>query len=187
MNLGGQHHFLSRPEGAGVNNGGWGWGTAALDFDNDGWLDIVMTNGFQECPDPVTGECFLDDPTMLFRNEGGARKFTEMGEAIGLAHNGQGRGLIHFDYDRDGDMDVVIMTNGGELHLFRNDLSGRNRHWLEVVLDSSGNPALPPNGWGANVVISKNGVSQTQRIAVGANYLATSDPIAHFGTFKHSR
>src|SRR5262249_49907170 len=56
LNLGGGA-FQSLPASAGVNDSGWGWGSAALDFDNDAWLDLLVTNGWYYC-DPVTQECF---------------------------------------------------------------------------------------------------------------------------------
>jgi hypothetical protein len=175
----GNHQFHPLPGGGGVNNGGWGWGASALDFDHDGWIDLVHTNGWPEI-DQVTGGDFRFDQTRLFRNNGN-ETFTEVALLYGLDHNGQGRGLLLLDYDQDGDLDVVNLTNGGPLFLFRNDLTGPGTNWLEVVLDTSAHVALPPNGWGSNVTLTRNGVTQTQRLTNGSNYLSNSEWLAHFG------
>ncbi len=168
------------PESAGVNDGGWAWGTAALDFDHDGWMDIVATNGWDVC-DSTTGECFTDEPSYLFRNNHDDT-FTEMGQLIGLDHTFMGRGLVHFDYDRDGDMDITIFSKRDSLKLFQNDLSGPNINWLEIVLDTDANPALAPDGWGSRIQINAGaGRPQMTYMHYGCNYLSHSEMIAHFG------
>jgi hypothetical protein len=193
MNLGGGQ-FQSLPESAGVNDGGWGWGTSSIDFDNDGWLDLVMTDGFAQC-DGITLECFNNEPSYLFHNNGD-NTFTEVHAAQNLTNLYQGRGLITFDYDRDGDMDVVILSNPvvgagddpatGNVKLYRNDLCGpggcaANANFLELRLDTSAKPALAPNGWGADVRVTSGSVVQHQRIHGGSNYLSRSQLVAHFG------
>ncbi len=184
----------SLPESAGVNDGGWGWGSAAVDFDNDGWQDIIETNGWHAC-DPVTLECFWGEPTYIYRNNGDLT-FSEVHAANGLVNTYQGRGLITLDYDRDGDMDVVILSNPkghasedpatGNLKLYRNEIcdpggpeAGAN--FLEVRLDTSGTPALAPDGLGADVSVKTGAVVQHVRVHAGSNYLSRSQLCAHFG------
>jgi len=187
--------FQSLPESAGVNYGGWGWGTSSLDFDNDGWLDLVMTEGWWDCPDPVTLTCFANEPSYLFHNNGDDT-FSEVHAEQGIVNLYQGRGLITLDYDRDGDMDVVILSNPmmgpgddpetGHLKLYRNDRCGpggpaAGANFLEVRLDTSASLGLAPDGWGANVRVTAGGVVQHQRIHGGSNFISRSQLVAHFG------
>jgi len=177
----GDHEIRGLTVDSGVNDGGWGWGASAIDFNHDGWVDIVHTNGWRRCPDPVTGECFMDEPTYLFMNNTD-ETFTEVGEFYGIENNLQGRGLATLDYDRDGDMDIAIVSNAEPLALFRNDLSGSSINWLEFRLDTSDVEALAPNGYGANIAVTgTGGATQSYRMNGGANYLGRSELIAHFG------
>ncbi len=179
----GGHVFSETAESAGVHDGGWGWGTSAVDLDNDGWTDLPMTNGWQQV-DPITNTDFTEDPTFVFRNGGGA-VFSDVATAAGLAHTGQGRTLLHLDYDRDGDMDIVILSNGQTLRLFRNDLivgeTPDDAHWLQLKLDTSGNPQLAPHGAGALITVETASGTQTQQVVMGGTYLGQSELVAHFG------
>jgi len=181
----GNDHFVAAPASAGVNDGGWSWGAASPDLDNDGWPDLVQTNGWPDCDD-VTGECFDPEPTYVWRNNGDG-SYTDIHEAANLVHMGEGRGLMTLDYDRDGDMDVINLTNNGPLVLFRNDLippggpTPTDANWFEVVLDTKGYQKLPPNGFGTHVKLEAQGVQQNIRINGGSNYLSNSEQIAHFG------
>jgi len=190
----GNHQFQTLPESAGVNNTAWGWGADAFDFENDGWKDLIVTGGSVHC-DTVTQTCFYGDPTYLFRNNGDDT-FTEVHDTYGLVHTYQGRGIIALDYDRDGDMDVAITSNPqadpnedpatGNLVLYRNNICGPagpngGANYLEVVLDTSLSPELPPDGWGATVKVTTGAVSQIVNLHGGSTYLTRSQQCAHFG------
>ena len=164
-----------------VNDGGWGWGAAALDFDHDGWMDLIHTNGWPNVDD-VTGGDFRHDTTRLFHNnhEG---TFTEMAQQVGIVDDLQGRGLFLLDYDRDQKMDVVILHNADRLMLFHNELSGTNINALAIRIDTSNRPALAPGGYGTNIRIRSGPNMQWFRLNGGSNYLGRSQMIAHFGTF----
>ncbi len=180
MNEGNDDQFSALPESAGVNDAGWAWGTSALDFDHDMRLDIAVANGWAETCDTVTGECFTGEPVYLFQNDGNDT-FTEVGSLYGLDFASQGRCLVTFDYDVDGDMDIVAFSNRDSLKLYRNDLSGSNTNWLELRLDTSGNPALAPNGFGTRIIAFGGGVPQAGYIDGGSHYLGRSQLVAHFG------
>ena len=164
-----------------VNDGGWGWGAAALDFDHDGWIDLIHTNGWPNV-DQVTGGDFRMDTTRLFHNnhEG---SFTEMAQQVGIVDNLEGRGLFLLDYDRDQKMDVVILHNADRLMLFHNELSGSNINAISIRVDTSNRPALAPGGYGTNIRIRSGPNTQWFRLNGGSNYLGRSQMIAHFGTF----
>jgi len=183
----GDHQIRAAPEAAGVNDGGWGWGTAAIDFDHDAWIDIVHTGGWWRCfddnpdkPADCENECFMGEQSYLFQNNGD-ETFMETALDFGFDHTLQGRGLVHLDYDKDGDIDVAIFANGEPMKLFRNDLSGVDAHWLKVYADTSGVPELAPGGFGTHMVLEQAGQQQVYRITGGSNYLGRGELVAHFG------
>ncbi len=179
----GNHSYQELSRTAGVNDGGWGWGTVAVDLNHDGWLDIVETNGWWSGHVGEMNRVFLN-------NADGT--FSEVAASVGMTFTGQGRGLVSLDYDRDGDMDILVFANDGNLALYRNDLSGPDTHWLEVRLDTSQRSDLPPDGIGARIEVTAGGLKQVRLIDGGSNYLSNSEPIAHFGlgastTVQHVR
>ena len=171
VNLG--NDTFAAPEAHGARDGGWGWGVAALDFDHDGFIDLAETNGWQDAE-------FYGETSYLYRNLGNLT-FTQVQDTTGFDHNWDGRALMTLDYDRDGDMDVLITSNNGLVALYRNDLTGSDIHWLEVFLDTSANPALAPEGVGSVVRATTGTVTQSFYLSPGATYLGTSQAVAHFG------
>ena len=153
-----------------------------MDLDHDGRLDIVTTNGWEI----ANGAGFPEweyERTYLFHNDGDLT-FTEVAAAWGLHHTGQGRGLVHFDYDNDGDQDLAIFTKDQRILLYRNDLAAPKRHWLRVLLDTSARPDLAPDGIGARVIVRTAAPAaghQVRYLYSGGSYLTSSELSAHFG------
>ncbi len=178
----GDQTFTDATTTAGVRDGGWGWGTSAFDFDNDGNLDIVMTNGFPTdlasilVPGDVTD--FSIDPTRLFRNLGDGT-FEEVAAQAGLTDIDQGKGLLTFDYDNDGDLDLFIVNNAGQPILYRNDLANDN-DWLQIDLHGFGTNF---DGLGARIEVTAEfgGPTQLWEVNAGSNFLGQDDTLAHFG------
>ncbi len=166
--------FEERSHAAGVNGGGWGWGTDAVDFDHDGWLDIAATNGF---PPP-----FENDPTTVWLNtrdpDGG---FVNVTAAVGVSDTGQGRGLVTFDADNDGDRDLLIAGNNEPLTYYRNDLPGAGANAITLLFDTSGEPAMAPDGFGVRVDLVAGGRPQHRYLDGGCTYLGQSELSVHFG------
>jgi hypothetical protein len=105
---------------AGVDFGGWGWGTTFVDIDNDGWLDIAETNGW------FAGE-WETDTSKLFMNPGQAPfVFTDRATETGFADTRWGAALVAFDYDRDGDLDVGQACIDTYAHLLNNQPVGES-------------------------------------------------------------
>lgn len=170
----GAHRFESLPAASGVHDGGWAWGCSALDFDHDGWQDLAVTNGW------LLDAQWLQEPSYLFHNQQG-NGFQEIALLCGFEHRGQGRGLYPLDYDRDGDLDVVITGYKEPVKLLRNDLHGTSIHWLQIQLDTSSRSNLAPNGLGSKVEITAGGRKQTAWIDGGPTYLGRGQLSAHFG------
>jgi len=168
-----------------VYTGGWGWGTSFWDPDNDGDLDLVEINGFQ-VPHGPPSLAFVGDPIRFWRNRSeteGASRYTEGAAEVGLLDIGQGRGLVAFDYDRDGDEDLLTVDNGGKYggatKLWRNEAGNQNA-WLAVELDG---PTGNRHGVGARIELQREsgGPTQVRVIGVGGQFLAHGENRAHFG------
>ena len=153
-----------------------GFGTLFFDYDNDGWLDLLVVNGaVQLLPELMRkGEPFpLGQPDQLFRNTGTGR-FVEMVEQAGA--NFQllevGRGAAFGDVDNDGDMDVLVTNNNGPARLLLNQLGNRN-HWLGLrLVTKNGRDAV---GAQVDVVVKKNQVLR-RRVRTDGSYLSANDP-----------
>jgi hypothetical protein len=170
----GNRTFTDVTDATGVREGGWGWGAEALDFDNDGDLDIAHTNGM-----PIA----LRDYTMFFVNVGDRRtpRFVDMAQSLGVVDDLQGRGLLTFDYDRDGDLDMFLTNFGAAPILYRND-GGNAGDWLQVkTIGESGNR----DGIGAYITVTPDlahpDVFYVAEIDGSSTYLAQSEMVAHFG------
>jgi len=147
---------------SGVREGGWGWASSFLDVDNDGWLDLFHVNGW-----PGETETFLADPARLFMNAGNGT-FVERSESLGVAHTGQGRGVVCFDYDRDGDTDLFITNYRAAPVLLRND-GGNDNAWLSLTLLGR---ARNRDAIGARVTIEAGGMTLRRDVTCGNNYLS---------------
>ena len=154
---------------AGVRIGYWGWGSSFADLNNDGHLDLAHTNGFM-----VPG--FFEDPTRIFMSNGQGG-FEERSLELGVSDNAQGRGLVTFDYDRDGDLDILITNNSGRPLLYRNE--GANAaNWLNVKLTGIGANIL---ALGSRVSVTANGMTQIREVRCNNNYTAHQPAEVHFG------
>lgn len=176
-------------EAAGVRDGGWGWGSCAADFDNDGDLDIYQVDGYGMIdaiwqafnPDgtftaPWLG--FLGKPSRLFINDGTGH-FSEQAVAWGADDRGEGRGLSCLDSDRDGDVDLLIANNSARPSFFLNrGGAGPGRRFLSVRL-----LGLAPNteALGARIYVTAGGRTQMREVANGSNYLGNNPLEQHFG------
>ena len=175
----GNSSYTEYAASAGCNDGGYGWGAVAIDFNHDGLLDIAETNG-----DSSAGGQYFNEQSYLWMNNGN-NTFAEMAITSGFIHLGKGRCMLHLDYDNDGDQDVVIVSNNEPLFLLRNDLpSGSSTNWLRVFLDTSGphtGGPLAPNGYGARVIATIGGLKYMRSVDGENSFLGTGEISAHFG------
>jgi hypothetical protein len=170
----GNRQFEDTGPTLGIHEGFWGWGSAMFDFDHDGDRDVATTNGIGY-PFVPPDHLFTVDPSRFWVNEGGA--FVERTEALGFLDTRRGRGLVTFDYDRDGDLDVFVPNNANVPALYRN--VGKHGDNLRVrVLNARGRDAI-----GAKVRIRVRPDAPQRLSVIGANthFLGQSESIAHFG------
>lgn len=175
--------FTDVSEELGLRDGRWAWGIAAFDVENDGDLDVGWTNGHYmgEAGDYLIVP-YLDDPTTLFvRGDDGS--FVDQAYDWGLRHTGQGRGYVPFDYDNDGDLDILIVGWGERPLLYRNDLPDTG-HWLRVKARRSAGNRF---GVGATVWVKRTPEDSPRRREIHANptYLSQGPIEAHIGLGAH--
>lgn len=153
------------------------FGLFLFDADLDGDLDLFLANGhvLEHIAEILEGATFAE-PAQLFLNRGDGI-FDEALSATGvLARPLVARGAAHADYDRDGDLDVLLLENAGPAHLWRNDLEGAE--WLHVQLEGreSNRSAL-----GARIEAVVDGLRMERRIRSGSSFLSQSALPATFG------
>jgi hypothetical protein len=160
-----------------------GWGDAFLDYDNDGWKDLLMADGhvYPQVDLHPWGTSWAQRP-MLFHNKEG-KSFENMPavEGSGLADVIAGRGMAVGDLFNDGKLDAVINVMDGHPVLLRNVSPDKN-HWLELKL--VGGPGSPRDAVGATVYVTANGMKQRADVLSGGSYASTNDPRPHFGLGK---
>ncbi len=154
-----------------------GWGTSLFDYDNDGDLDIFVTNGstFQELNQP---ERLITQADALYRNDGDG-SFTEVSKSTGITElpTRVGRGATFGDYDNDGDVDIFIVNNHAPPTLLRNDGGNRNG-WLHVqLIGTDGNR----NAIGAKIQLKTADRTQIREVYAGESYMSSNSFITQFG------
>jgi hypothetical protein len=155
-----------------------GWGIRFLDYDNDGWKDLLIVQGH----DLDTIE--LDHPNLRYREPMLLARNTGRGFVDVSAQSGEvftkpwvARGLAIGDLDNDGRMDAVVTTNDGPVHILHNETPTRN-HWLllKLVGHKSNRDAI-----GAEVRLNTTSGSQYATVSTAGSYLSSSDKRVHFG------
>jgi enediyne biosynthesis protein E4 len=155
-----------------------GWGMRFVDYDNDGWKDLLIAQGHDmDNIEVVSPQFRYREPVLLARNNQG--KFVDVSGISGdIFHDAWvGRGLAIGDIDNDGRIDAVITTNGGEAHILHNETPAAN-HWITLRLVGHKSNR---DGIGAVVKLSTNQGSQWVTATTAGSYLSSSDPRVHFG------
>jgi enediyne biosynthesis protein E4 len=162
-----------------------GFGCAFLDVNLDGWLDFAVANGhIDETVRNIRGNVGYAQPPQLFLNQGKGM-FRDVAAEVGGGFDQPkvGRGLAYADFDRDGDLDLLITTNNGPAYLYRNDLLSGNRSIrFRLVGTKSNRDAI-----GARVRIFIGGLTQSRLVKGGSSYLSQSELPVTFGLEKRDR
>jgi enediyne biosynthesis protein E4 len=165
-----------------------GWGTDFLDYDNDGWLDLLVVNGHvYPVVDSMPWNSSYAQRALLFRNLEG-RRFEEVGAAAGegLTIARVSRGSAIGDLDNDGGIDVVINNIDGAPTIARNIGGGSAGHWLTVRLVGDPQQKCPRDAIGSVVFVTAGGVRLRGEVASGRGQMSQSDLRVHFGLGKQS-
>jgi enediyne biosynthesis protein E4 len=156
-----------------------------VDYDNDGWPDILQANGAMV--DNVAlyhSEVSYKEPLLMFRNIGKGQ-FQKVSDSLGpdFIRPIAGRGLATADFDNDGDIDIAVIVRGDYPEVLRND-GGNANHWLEVLLIGTKSNR---DGIGASLKLTSEGFVQVEQAKGGMGYMSASDPRIHFGLGKRTK
>ena len=154
-----------------------GWGTALFDYDNDGDLDIFVTNGstFQELKQP---EVLIPQVDALFSNNGDST-FSDVSEISGITAlpTRVGRGAAFGDYDNDGDVDIFIVNNHAAPILLRNEGGNRNNYMHVELIGTDQNR----NAIGAKIQLKTADRTQIREVYAGESYMSSNSFVVEFG------
>ncbi|MEZ4702399.1 MAG: CRTAC1 family protein [Rhodothermales bacterium] len=158
------------------------FGLTLFDVEHDGDLDLLAANGHVWPVRPsLDGSTYRQKP-QLFLNRGDG-VFAEAPARAGVLGAAMvARGLSYADYDRDGDLDVLVTENGGPAHVWRNDLAGA--HYVNVRLRGT---TSNRDGLGTHLIAVSGDKRLYRRIRTGSSYLSQSDKIASFGLGGNTR
>jgi enediyne biosynthesis protein E4 len=156
-----------------------GFGCLLADLNLDGALDLVAANGhIDDTVRNIRGNVGYAQPPQLFLNNGKGR-FTDISSQVGAGFQQPkvARGLAYGDFDRDGDLDILLTTNRGPAYLYRNDqLAGNRSIRFKLQGTQSNRDAI-----GATLRIEAGGVSQVRMVKSGSSYLSQSELPVTFG------
>jgi hypothetical protein len=155
-----------------------GWGVRFLDYDNDGWKDLLIAQGHDLDTIQLTfPNMRYREPMLLARNKHGTfvDVSAEAGPVFQQAWVGRGMGIG--DLDNDGRLDAVVTTNDGPLYVLHNETVSSN-HWLllKLVGHKSNRDAI-----GAEIRLATQAGAQYQTVTTASSYLSSSDKRVHFG------
>jgi hypothetical protein len=182
----GVYEDVSTQSGVGLpSKNSLGFGCAFCDVNLDGYLDLVVANGhIDETVRNIRGNVGYAQPPQLFLNDGKGMFRDVASEAGGeFAQSKVGRGVACADFDRDGDVDLLITTNNGSAYLYRNDQGAGNRSIrFHLVGTKSNRDAI-----GAEVRIECGRIHQSRMVKSGSSYLSQSELPVTFGLGKRDQ
>ncbi|GAB3905125.1 VCBS repeat-containing protein [Larkinella knui] len=208
LNVGNEKGAVGTPEFSelgqlsGISNTDWSWAPLLADYDNDGWKDLFVTNGYLR---DYTNQDFLkymgdfllnrkvmredllqlvykipasDVTNYAFKNNGDLT-FSNVSRAWGMNLPSNSNGAVYADLDNDGDLDLIINNINKPAFIYRNETNTRSKnHYLRVKLEGSGANRF---GLGTQLTLSRKGQQQYLEQMPSRGYQSTVSPILHFG------
>ncbi len=187
----GDHTYQNITDDAGVGNEFVGdlfstsWGANFFDYDLDGYQDLFVANGFTPAADFIkTSEV---DPNKLFRNLGND-VFDDVSEFESVDNDGISRGSATFDYDNDGDLDLIVTNLSRSSNttintlLYKNN-QATNHHWLKFKLEGTESNR---SGIGARVSVHQQGNVMIREVSGGSSHASQESKILNFGLGTNS-
>ncbi len=188
---------------AGISNTDWSWSPLFADYDNDGWKDLFVTNGYlrdytnmdflmymgnqlQSSTNGVHREQLLDIvqhmpssdvKSYLFKNEQNL-SFSNMNTSWGIDSFSNSNGAAYVDLDNDGDLDLVVNNINKPAFIYRNELNTQKNHFLEIQLKGKGSNT---QGLGAKVYLFNKGKQQYEEQMPAKGFQSSASPVMHFG------
>lgn len=195
----GNNTFAEIAQMAGVARTDWSWAPLFADFDNDGWKDLFITNGYKrdirdrdfqntlEAEIAARGSLSFEEsmglaPRTIIRNQiyrnNGDLTFSDATDDWGLTEAFNSNGAAYGDLDNDGDLDLVVNNMESVVSLYENSASQNGNDYVQVKLKG---PSANPSGIGARVKV-KSGVSEQMiDVAHTRGYQSSVSPEVHFG------
>lgn len=191
---------------AGISNTDWSWAPLFADYDNDGWKDLFITNGYLRDYTNMDFLTYMNDqlgnnteevfrqqllaisqhiPTSdiknyFFKNNGNLT-FSNMSTQWGIDSFSNSNGAAYADLDNDGDLDLVVNNINKPAFIYRNETNDEINHYLEINLKGSGKNT---EGIGAKVYVYTNGKEQFLEQMPARGYESSVSPVLHFGLGK---
>jgi hypothetical protein len=166
----------------GINNSYVAWGCGFIDFDNDGWADILQVNGhvYPEIDKYNFGETFKN-PRLVYRNLGnGHFKDVSADMGPGILTRYSSRGAAFGDYDNDGGMDALIL-NMNEMPSLLHNLGGNRQNWIKIKLLGT---KCNRTAIGARAYVTVGKHRQMDEVSSGTSVMSQNDLRLHFGLGK---
>jgi enediyne biosynthesis protein E4 len=170
------------PSGIAVNSRYVGWGCGFLDYDNDGWPDLMQINGhvYPEIAGHDVGQTYKN-PRIVYRNMGNGQ-FKDVSAVMGpgISEHFSSRGAAFGDYDNDGDVDVLVLNMNDLPSLLRND-GGNKQNWIKIKLIGT---KCNRTAIGARVRVITGEHVQMDEVHSGSSVMSQGDLRLHFGIGK---